>query len=136
MTRPRWTWTLAALAFTLAACTAPPREVAQATPEDPYLWLEEVTGERALAWVRERNAGTEALLAAQPRFQETRERLRSVLQSRDRIAYGSRIGAHIYNFWSDAANPRGLWRRTAIADFEIRVIEVGRDRRKDRLDRP
>ncbi|MGW7310289.1 hypothetical protein ACWGI1_32590, partial [Streptomyces sp. NPDC054835] len=30
---------------------------------DPYLWLEEVEGERALAWVRERNAETKAELA-------------------------------------------------------------------------
>jgi prolyl oligopeptidase len=26
------------------------------TTEDPYLWLEDVGGERALAWVREQNA--------------------------------------------------------------------------------
>ena len=31
-----------------------------ATPDDPYLWLEEVTGDDALAWVRDRNAQTTA----------------------------------------------------------------------------
>ncbi len=32
--------------------------------EDPFLWLEDVHGEPALVWVRERNAHTRALLEA------------------------------------------------------------------------
>jgi len=36
--------------------------------EDPYLWLEEVEGEPALSWVRERNDETLASLATGPRF--------------------------------------------------------------------
>ena len=31
-------------------------------PDDPFLWLEDVTGDRALAWVRERNAESTAEL--------------------------------------------------------------------------
>jgi hypothetical protein len=35
---------------------------------DPHLWLEEVQGERALAWVHARNAGARAVLQQHPRF--------------------------------------------------------------------
>ena len=46
----------------LALCIAllnPMNTAAAVTEEDPLLWLEEVQGERALAWVRERNAESE-----------------------------------------------------------------------------
>ena len=36
---------------------------------DPYLWLEEVTGDTALDWVRERNAETVAAHAADAEFE-------------------------------------------------------------------
>jgi prolyl oligopeptidase len=85
--------------------------------EDPYLWLEDVTGDDALAWVRARNKETVADLAGSPRFAELRDELRQVLDADDRIPYVRRRGAHLYNFWQDAAHPRGLWRRTTLADY-------------------
>lgn len=99
----------------LAACSTP--VPAPTAAEDPHQWLEDVSGERALAWVRERNAASQALLEAQPGFGALRQRLREILESRDRIPSISRIGPHVYNFWTDAANPRGLWRRTTLADY-------------------
>ena len=105
---------LAAGLALLAGCAAPPHAM---TDEDPYLWLEDVTGERQLAWVREHNAASEAVLAARPDFKPTEARLREVLDSGERIPYISRIGDHVYNFWTDAAHPRGLWRRTTLADY-------------------
>ncbi|MFQ5346293.1 MAG: hypothetical protein ACE5ED_00415, partial [Rhodothalassiaceae bacterium] len=36
--------------------------------EDPFLWLEEVEGERALAWAREQNERALARLETDPRF--------------------------------------------------------------------
>jgi len=85
--------------------------------QDPYLWLEDVLGERALAWVRERNAETEALLQAQPRFAQTRQAVLEVLDSREQIPHVARRGDYFYNFWRDADNPRGLWRRTSLAEY-------------------
>ncbi|MBC5763968.1 prolyl oligopeptidase family serine peptidase [Ramlibacter albus] len=99
----------------VAACTAP-GPVAVAT-EDPYLWLEDVTGERQLAWVRERNAASQAVLEKRPEFAPLKARVREVLDSRERIPYPTRIGEHLYNFWTDAQNPRGVWRRTTLAEF-------------------
>ncbi|MFY7973657.1 MAG: prolyl oligopeptidase family serine peptidase [Rubrivivax sp.] len=87
------------------------------TPNDPYLWLEDVTGERALAWVRERNAASEQRLQADPGFANLRTQLREVLDSRAQIPYVTRLGGQLYNFWRDAANPRGLWRRTTLAEY-------------------
>ncbi|MER7622135.1 prolyl oligopeptidase family serine peptidase [Streptomyces sp. NPDC126503] len=80
--------------------------------DDPYLWLEDVLGEEALAWVAERNAETEAELAADPGFLPLKERLRDVLDASDRIPYTARRGAYLYNFWRDAHHVRGVWRRT------------------------
>ncbi len=84
---------------------------------DPYLWLEEVQGERALAWVRQRNAESEKLLQAEPGFEDTRRQIRAVLDSKEQIPYVVRRGEWLYNFWRDAANPRGLWRRATLAEY-------------------
>ncbi|MFG3039563.1 prolyl oligopeptidase family protein [Streptomyces sp. NPDC048330] len=93
------------------------------TDDDPYLWLEEVTGEDALAWVAERNAETADALAADPGFLPLKERLREVLDASDRIPYTTRRGPHLYNFWRDAAHVRGLWRRTTLEQYRKDVPE-------------
>lgn len=92
--------------------------VAQPLPaDDPYLWLEEVQGDKALAWARERNAASQAVLEAVPVFQSHRDKVRAVLDNRDQIPYVKRIGPHFYNLWRDAASPRGLWRRTTLDEY-------------------
>ncbi|HOW49061.1 MAG TPA: S9 family peptidase, partial [Rubrivivax sp.] len=88
-----------------------------AAEPDPWLWLEEVESERALAWVRARNAESRARIEAWPPFEATRARTRQILDAADRIPAVQRRGGHLYNFWQDAANPRGLWRRTTLAEF-------------------
>jgi prolyl oligopeptidase len=85
--------------------------------QDPYRWLEDVTGPAALDWVRERNAETVGELAGGARFQDLRTEIRQVLDADDRIPLVRRRGAYLYNFWQDAAHPRGLWRRTTLAEY-------------------
>ncbi|MFT3822055.1 MAG: prolyl oligopeptidase family serine peptidase [Rubrivivax sp.] len=85
--------------------------------EDPYCWLEDVLGERALAWVRERNAQSEAELQAVPGFEQRRQATLQVLDSQDRIPAVHRIGGLFYNLWQDADHPRGLWRRTTLDEY-------------------
>jgi prolyl oligopeptidase len=85
--------------------------------EDPYLWLEDVQGDRALGWVRERNAAARARLESWPDFDPLRAGIREVLDSRDRIPAVRRRGEHLYNLWQDATNPRGLWRRTTLTEY-------------------
>jgi prolyl oligopeptidase len=84
---------------------------------DPFLWLEDVLGERALAWVRERNAQSQALLQARAEFAPIRDGLLEMLNSRARIPQVSRRGDHLYNLWQDETHPRGLWRRTTLAQY-------------------
>ncbi|MPZ82822.1 MAG: prolyl oligopeptidase family serine peptidase [Actinophytocola sp.] len=85
--------------------------------DDPYLWLEDVTGDTALDWVRERNAETVTELTGVPRFAELRDEIREVLDADDRIPYPRTRGEYLYNFWQDAAHPRGLWRRTTLESY-------------------
>jgi len=94
------------------AAALPPHDA-----EDRFLWLEEVEGERAMQWVESRNRQTLDALTASPVFQPIFERTRSILDSRDRIAFPSIMGDHLYNFWQDAQNPRGVWRRTTWAGY-------------------
>ncbi|MCE3003243.1 MAG: prolyl oligopeptidase family serine peptidase [Xanthomonadaceae bacterium] len=109
------------LTLALAAACAP--AIAQESkpmptaPEDPYLWLEDVGGDRALDWVRERNAVSKAELAASDDFKALESRIRGILDSDARIPFVGKIGEHYYNFWRDAKNPRGLWRRTSLAEY-------------------
>lgn len=85
--------------------------------DDPYLWLEDVEGEAALEWVADRNAETEAALAAGSGFASLKERLREVLDASDRIPYTVRRGEFLYNFWRDAEHVRGVWRRTTMEQY-------------------
>jgi prolyl oligopeptidase len=82
--------------------------------DDPYLWLEEVTGERALAWVRDRNAETIADLANGERFISIRDGIRGVLDSAEKLPGLRWRGRYLYNVWQDEAHPKGLWRRATV----------------------
>lgn len=84
--------------------------------EDPYLWLEDITGEKALAWVRGRNAETEEELGGEA-FKQLEAGILKILDSEAKIPYVAKRGAYFYNFWRDAKNPRGLWRRTTFAEY-------------------
>ena len=88
-----------------------------ASADDAFAWLEDVDGERALAWVRERNAESQALLTAQPGFEATRAGLRAQLDATGRIPAVRRRGPWLYNLWQDAARPRGMWRRATLTEY-------------------
>ena len=51
---------------------------------DPNVWLEEVSGERPLSWVRDQNAISTKELEASPLFEPTRKRLLAILDSKER----------------------------------------------------
>jgi len=86
--------------------------------EDPYLWLEDVGGDKALSWVREQNAKTQKLLEAEPLFASIRDKTLEVVNSRARIPAVAKRGVFFYNFWQDEKNIRGIWRRTTIAEYK------------------
>src|SRR5712671_445263 len=84
---------------------------------DPYLWLEEISGARALDWVRARNEVSKKELEAQPEFAALRSRLLSIFDSNERIPYVRKQGKFFYNFWRDTQHVRGVWRRTTLDEY-------------------
>ena len=89
----------------------------EVTEQDPYRWLEDVTGTEALDWVRARNEVTLGALSGGPRFASLRAEAREVLDADDRIPFVRRRGEYLYNFWQDAEHPKGLWRRTTLEEY-------------------
>ncbi|OGT58926.1 MAG: prolyl oligopeptidase [Gammaproteobacteria bacterium RIFCSPHIGHO2_12_FULL_63_22] len=90
---------------------------AHAVTVDPYLWLEDVEGDKALDWVRAQNAQSQKVLATDPAFETLRSDLRAILDSDARIPDIDKLGDYFYNFWRDKKNPAGVWRRTTLAEF-------------------
>lgn len=90
---------------------------------DPWLWLEEVTGEDALAWARERSDAAEQELHVPGLSDEIYRDVLAVLDASDRIPGVTRRGEYLYNFWTDAEHPRGLWRRTTLESYRTESPE-------------
>ncbi|HWA01107.1 MAG TPA: prolyl oligopeptidase family serine peptidase [Caulobacterales bacterium] len=111
-------------AFALGSCSTTSQMThaetpAAATPAaaDPYLWLEDVDGQRALDWVRAQNARSLPVLQNDPRFARLHADALAIANSHDRLALGSIREGHLYNFWQDETHVRGLWRRSPLADY-------------------
>ncbi|HTK35732.1 MAG TPA: prolyl oligopeptidase family serine peptidase [Caulobacteraceae bacterium] len=105
-----WVMAMAVVAGVQAQVPAP-------DPADPYQWLEEIEGARALDWVRGQNSRTLAELEADPRYTGLKAEALAIVDATDRIPMPSLRGGLIYNFWQDAAHVRGLWRRTTPASY-------------------
>ena len=88
-----------------------------AADKDPYLWLEDVEGKKALDWVKERSAKDTAEIEAVPEFAPIHAELLEIFNSRERIPNVSMQGAWLYNFWQDAEHVRGVWRRTFLDQY-------------------
>ncbi|MBX3420159.1 MAG: S9 family peptidase [Pirellulaceae bacterium] len=93
------------------------RKVSDVTDqEDPYLWLEEVTGQAALDWVRQRNSVTQQKYETD-HFHQLRDDLLAILDSDQRIPQVTKHGTYLYNFWRDNQHERGIWRRTTLEEY-------------------
>ena len=88
-----------------------------AAEADPYLWLEDVQGEKSMEWVRAQNVRSTATLRADPEYQPDYDAILKVMDAVDRIPYGDLDHRYVFNFWQDAQHPKGIWRRTDIADY-------------------
>ena len=75
-------------------------------------WLDEIEGAEALAWVEARNAETLSAYRGGERFESMRESIEQILDSPDKIPSAALAAGRLYNFWTNADHPRGLWRRT------------------------
>ncbi|TCN54281.1 prolyl oligopeptidase [Rhodococcus sp. SMB37] len=86
---------------------------------DPHLWLEDVTGEKQLDWVRSRNDRTVDAYTRTDDFTTLESRIREILDTDARIPYARRRGRYLYNYWRDAEHVRGLWRRTTLDQYVL-----------------
>jgi prolyl oligopeptidase len=91
--------------------------MAPAADEDPYLWLEEVEGAKALAWAESKSTADTAVLEAVPEYAEIYAKLVEIYNSSERIPTPGIRGAWIYNFWQDPDHERGIWRRTFLDQY-------------------
>lgn len=85
--------------------------------DDDFLWLEEIEGEKALAWVRGQNERTLGILKAEPTYDAMFSEALAILTSKERLALGALRKDVVDNFWQDETNVRGLWRRASLASF-------------------
>ncbi|RYF94617.1 MAG: S9 family peptidase [Caulobacteraceae bacterium] len=91
-----------------------------ATAADPYLWLEEVEGDKALAWARAQNARSLPVLQGDARYQGLFDEALKIVTAQDRIPVAGFAGkgdAQMRNYWQDATHVRGIWRRTSLDSY-------------------
>ncbi|PZU01260.1 MAG: S9 family peptidase [Brevundimonas sp.] len=84
---------------------------------DDHLALEQVDGAEAMAFVAEENRKSLAVLTGDPRYETFRAEAEAILTATDRIPSPSFLGDGVGNFWQDAANPKGVWRRTTLDSY-------------------
>ncbi|MBR1091794.1 S9 family peptidase [Bradyrhizobium manausense] len=92
------------------------RPTPSAPDDDPWLWLEEVEGARALEFVERQNLMTLGKFGGAA-FERDRDLLATIFDRPDNIPYVGRSGGLLYNTWKDAEHPRGIWRRTTLDEF-------------------
>lgn len=103
--------------------TPAPAGIQVEAPADPFLWLENIEGPKALTWVKERNDETLGEFEADERYSGFLNKAETILNATDRIPYGSVRGGKVYNFWQDETNIRGLWRRASLESYRTDSIK-------------
>jgi prolyl oligopeptidase len=99
----------------LSGCTGGKKEAADT--EDPYLWLEDIEGEKALDWVRARNKVSDDVFRNMPLYDTLKGKFLNVFNDKDQIMYPGIVGDYVYNLRQDRENERGLWRRMPLTDY-------------------
>lgn len=90
-----------------------------ALPEsvDPFSWLEERDGRRALAWVEAQNERTLKHFRSQRRYAQYYKEALQIAAGEEAIpgnVRGEISGGWFYDLWQGTAHPRGIWRRTTV----------------------
>ncbi|BBB64761.1 prolyl oligopeptidase [Undibacterium sp. YM2] len=101
-----------------ALCMAGASNLVLAQAEDKHQWLEDVTGDKALSWVKDQNKVTRSKLDNDAGFNKLKADLQVVLNSKDRIPSIRKMGDAVYNYWMDAEHPRGVWRKTTLEEYK------------------
>ena len=91
---------------------------ADTTNDDPYIWLEDVQGDKALNWVKQQNDASLAQLKAHASYQQVFDNTLAILNDKERIPYASERAGFYYNFWRDETHVRGVYRRTTFEEYQ------------------
>ncbi|CAK9107044.1 Uncharacterized peptidase y4nA [Durusdinium trenchii] len=91
--------------------------------EDPHLWLEEINGEKCLSWAKENNEVTFKKFG-HPEGTKMYGKILEILESKDKIAYVTKVDDLYYNFWQDADHVKGIWRRCTLEEYQKPAAEV------------
>ncbi len=91
--------------------------VAKDAATDPFMWLEDIDAERSMDWVHAQNKQTADQYKANPLYQELYAQALETLNNKSRIPSVSQRGDWVYNYWKDDQNPRGVYRRSQLKDF-------------------
>ncbi|WP_165190961.1 prolyl oligopeptidase family serine peptidase [Caulobacter soli] len=92
--------------------------LAELGKDDPYIWMEEIEGERPLAWAKAQNDRSLAILQGDARYAGLESQALAILNAKDRIAGVSFAGdGSLRNFWQDADHVRGIWRATTLDSY-------------------
>ena len=91
----------------------------QTPPEGPdkYVWLEDVSGARAMDWVKAENERSAKELESDPRFPALEAAEVKILESPERLPVPAINGSEVYNTWQDADHVHGILRRTSLTDY-------------------
>jgi len=94
---------------------------AQKTPatsaEDKYIWLEDVSSARSMEWVNAHNERSMKAFEADPRWQAFVDEAVMLAGNPERLPVPALRGDEVYNSWRDSEHPRGLLRKTTVADY-------------------
>ncbi len=85
--------------------------------QDPFQYLEEVDGTKALEFVNQQNQLSFDILSKRPEYDQVYNKSLEIYNSKDRIEIPSVYGKYIYNFWQDPQHIRGIWRRTSAKKY-------------------
>lgn len=110
--RKRITGLVSAALLTGASAPAP-----DVPADDPFVWLEDWTGPRAMQWVEAENKATLAAFERDPRYQRYYRDALAIASASDRIAMPMLVHGRVYNVWRDGEHPQGIWRWTSEADY-------------------
>lgn len=122
------TFMMSLMASSALAQSAPPHMPTDLSPAgvraaDDHLALEQVEGAEAMAFVAAENEKSLKALTGDPRYEGLRAEAEAILTATDRIPGPSFLGDGIGNFWQDAANPKGVWRRTTLTSYRTATPE-------------
>jgi prolyl oligopeptidase len=112
---------LPAAAVIAFACLVPlhlcAQQAAPADPADKYIYLEDASGPKAMAWVKEHNERSAKIIEADPHFAPYVADALKIAEDPSRLPTPDQHGSDVYNLWHDAQHLHGILRKTTFADY-------------------